>query len=65
MKVAPGSAADEADLIIGDIIRAINRRPVHSVADAKRELDSIEPDRPIFLLVWRRGKELFLQMGRD
>jgi len=65
VRVDPGSSADEAELNVGDIIRAINRHPVHSVADATRELDAIERDRPIFLLVWRRGKELFLHMRRD
>jgi serine protease Do len=63
--VAPGSAGEGAGLIVGDIIRAINRNPVHRAADATRELDSITLDRPIFLLVWRRGKELFLRMQRD
>jgi serine protease Do len=63
--VAPGSAGEGAGLAVGDIIRAINRHPVHHVADAKRELESITADRPIFLLVWRRGKELFLRMRRD
>lgn len=65
VKVAPGSPADEAELSAGDIIRAINRHPIHSAAEARRELGHIEPGRPIFLLVWRRGAEVFLQMRRD
>jgi serine protease Do len=63
--VTPGGAGEGAGLIVGDIIRAINRQPVHHAADAKRALESITLDRPIFLLVWRRGKELFLRMQRD
>jgi serine protease Do len=63
--VVPDSPADEADLTAGDIIRSINRRAVHTAAEAKRELRRIEPGRPIFLLVWRSGTSVFLQMRRD
>jgi S1-C subfamily serine protease len=63
--VVAGSAADEAELTAGDIIRAINRRPVHGAADARRQLRSIEAGRPIFLLVWRSGTERFLRMRRQ
>ena len=63
--VALDSAADEAELAVGDIIRAINRRPVHTAAEATRELRRIEPRSPIFLLVWRQGTEVFLQMRKD
>jgi serine protease Do len=63
--VALDSAADDAELAVGDVIRAINRRPVHSVAEAEAELRRIESRRPIFLLVWRHGKEVFLQMRKD
>jgi serine protease Do len=64
VNVADGSAADEAELAAGDIIRAINRHPVHSAADARRRLRSIEAGRPIFLLVSRSGAEMFLRMRR-
>ena len=63
--VAFESPADEAELGIGDIIRTINRRPIHSAAEATGELRRIEPHTPIFLLVWRHGTEVFLQMRKD
>jgi len=63
--VALDSAADDAELAVGDIVRAINRHPVHTAAEAKNELRRIEPRRPIFLLVWRHGTEVFLQMRKD
>ena len=63
--VAFESPADEAGLAAGDIIRVINRRPVHSAAEATAELRRIERHKPIFLLVWRRGAEVFLQMRKD
>ena len=63
--VAFESPADEAGLAAGDIIRVINRRPVHSAAEATAELRRIERHKPIFLFVWRRGAEVFLQMRKD
>ncbi|MDO8794877.1 MAG: trypsin-like peptidase domain-containing protein [Vicinamibacterales bacterium] len=63
--VALDSAADDAGLAVGDIIRAINRHPVHTAAKGRNELRRIEPRRPIFLLVWRHGTEVFLQMRKD
>ena len=65
ISVAPGSAGDAAGLFIGDIIRTINRHQVHNAAEAVHELDAFAPERPTFIRVWRRGKELFLQMRRD
>jgi len=65
VNVVDGSAADEAELSAGDIIRAINRLPVHTAAEARRRLHSIESDRPVFLLVWRNGAELFLRLRRQ
>ena len=62
--VAPDSTAEEAELAVDDIIRAINRRPVHTAADARRELRGIAPGRPIFLVVWRSGVEAFLEMRK-
>lgn len=63
--VALDSAADDAELAVGDIIRVINRHPVHTAAEAKAELHRIESGTPIFLLVWRHGREAFLQMRKD
>ena len=65
MKVAPNSSADDAELIVGDIVRAINGRPVHTLAEARRELLGIERGRPIFLLVSRRGAKVFLEMRKN
>jgi serine protease Do len=65
VQVVPDSPADEAELIVGDIILAINSRPVHTLIEATRELQRIERGRPIFLLVSRRGTRLFLEMRRN
>ena len=65
VKVAPDSPADDAEIIVGDIVRAINGRPVHTLAEARRELLGIARGRPIFLLVSRRGARVFLEMRRN
>jgi S1-C subfamily serine protease len=65
VKVAPGSVGGEADLHVDDIIVAINRQPVRSAAEATDKLDRIAPDQPVFLLVWRRGMERFVQLHRN
>jgi len=65
VNVVEGSAADDAELAAGDIIRTVNRVPVHSAAEARRRLQSIGSDRPIFLLVWRNGVEVFLRLRRQ
>jgi S1-C subfamily serine protease len=63
--VTPDSPADEAELAAGDIVLAINGRPVHTSAEARRQVQAIERGRPIFLLVSRHGTRLFLEMRRN
>ncbi|HVH26129.1 MAG TPA: trypsin-like peptidase domain-containing protein [Vicinamibacterales bacterium] len=63
--VALDSPADEAGLIVTDVIRAVNRRPVHTATETAVALREIEPHAPIFLSIWRRGLEVFLLMRKD
>lgn len=63
--VSPDSPADRAGVSVGDIVLTINRRDMHSAEDASRELERNESDRPVFVLVWRRGSEVFLQMRKN
>jgi serine protease Do len=65
VEVAPNSHAEEAELVPGDIIRAINGRPIYSVDQARRELHEISSGRPIFLLVSRHTSELFLEIRKN
>jgi S1-C subfamily serine protease len=65
VSIVSGSAADDAELAVGDIIRVINNRAVHTRAEAMRELHAIEAGRPLFLLVWREGTDAFLRMRRN
>lgn len=65
VEATSGSAAERAGLRAGDIITTVNRRAVGDASSATRELDRVEAGQPVFVLVWRRGVELFLQMRRD
>lgn len=64
-EVARDGAAVRAGLRPGDVVTAINRRAVHDAGTATRELARAEAGQPVFLLIWRRGVELFLQLRRD
>jgi serine protease Do len=64
-EIASEGAAERAGLRRGDIITAINRRAVHDAGAATGELAHAEAGQPVFVLVWRRGVELFLEMRTD
>jgi serine protease Do len=51
-KVVPGSSADDAGLQQGDIITEVNRHPVRSAADVKRELANTAEGKDALVLVW-------------
>lgn len=57
--VEPGSPADNAGLSRGMVVQEVNRHPVQSVADAKRELSSIPKGQDVMLLVWSNGGSTF------
>jgi len=65
VQVAGDSPAERAGLGAGDVIMTISRRAVHSADEAMSELGRAQPGEPVFVLVWRRGVELFLQMRMD
>ena len=58
-QVEPGSPADNAGLSRGMVIQEVNRHPVQSVADAKRELSSIPKGQDVMLLVWSNSGSTF------
>jgi len=49
--VAPGSPAAEADIHPGDVILRVNRKPVGSVDELRREITSTPAGKPLLLLV--------------
>lgn len=60
--VEPGSTAEEAGLLAGDIIRAVNQAPVRSVADFRRETSRLNLKKGFVLDVLRQGKPLYLSL---
>ena len=62
--VARNSAAFNAGVGRGDIILEVNRQPVTNVSQVTRALQSAGPNTPVFLLVWREGRERFIVLSR-
>ncbi|MGE3467902.1 MAG: DegQ family serine endoprotease [Pyrinomonadaceae bacterium] len=58
-EVDPGGAAGEEGVDRGDVILEINKRPVNSISDVQSALGS-SGDRPILLLISRRGQTIYL-----
>jgi S1-C subfamily serine protease len=65
VRVAGDSPAERAGLNGREIIMTISRRAVRSAGETRRELARARTGEPVFVLLWRRGAELFLQMRRD
>ena len=60
--VVPGSPADNAGISRGDVILEVNRKPVQSVDEVKRELASVPQDKDAMVLVWSNGGSSFRVM---
>ena len=58
-EVDPNGAAAQQGIARGDLIVEINRQPVNSLDDVKSALEK-SGDRPILLLITRRGQTIFL-----
>ncbi|MDT7040932.1 DegQ family serine endoprotease [Candidatus Nitronereus thalassa] len=58
--VQPGSKADDAGLIQGDIINEVNRKPVRNVKDYESAISNTSDERPALLLIHRQGVPIFL-----
>lgn len=64
-KVTAGSAAEKADLKVGDIIVSVNGKKVESSKDLPMMIGAISPGEKINLGVWRKNKaiEITVQLG--
>ncbi len=60
--VEPDSAAEQAGLQPGDVIREINRQPVKSVKDYEQAASRLKKDDRVLMLVNRKGASLFLSV---
>jgi len=63
--VASGSPADDAGLQPGDVIREIDRRPVHNVEDYQRAVSEAKNGHQLLFLVQRQGQSLFVTLSRS
>ncbi|MGC2697725.1 MAG: Do family serine endopeptidase [Candidatus Angelobacter sp.] len=61
-QVQPGSPADNAGISRGDVILEVNRKPVQSADDVKRELNSVAKDGDAMVLIWSNGGSSFRVM---
>jgi serine protease Do len=60
--VEPGSPADRAGIVSGDVIREINRKPVKSVQDFEKIASQIKEQDHALLLINRKGASLFISV---
>src|SRR5258708_22161977 len=54
-QVVPGSSADNAGLQRGDVIMEVNRHPVQSADDVRKQLAGVEKDGDALVLIWTNG----------
>jgi serine protease Do len=59
-QVEPGSAADEAGLQRGDIIREINGEPIRKLSDYQNAIAKVKKDEVVRLLVKRGERSIYL-----
>ena len=62
--VLPGSPAERAGILRGDVIEGANGRDVSSVADLRNAVQGRE-DRPSVLRIHREGRDLFVAVPTD
>jgi serine protease Do len=60
--VQPGSPADNAGLSRGDVIEGVNRKPVQSASDVKRDLGNVPDGKDALVLVYSNGGSTFRVM---
>ncbi len=59
-EIAPGTAASEARLRQGDIIKEVNREKIQNVRDWKQTTDKMKKGEPLLLLVKRGGNTFYV-----
>lgn len=58
--VEPGSLADAAGILPGDVVLEVNRQPVGNLATYQQVVNGIKPRQAVLLLVNRRGAMLYM-----
>ena len=57
-QVVPGAPGEKAGLQPGDVVLAVNARPIEGAADLRRTLGAVKPGTAVNLQVNRRGKTM-------
>lgn len=63
--VEPFTPASDAGVKRGDVIVEVDRKAVHSAADASSALHAISAGEPAYVLLWRDGVQQFAEMRRE
>ncbi len=66
-QVQSGQAADQAGLEPGDVIQAINGKPVNQASDLTNAIKATKPGQTITLRVWSQGvkKNVAVKVGEQ
>jgi serine protease Do len=59
-----GSVAANSGVRPNDVILEVNRQPVANVSQVTRALQAATAGRPVFLVLWREGREYFITMTK-
>ena len=60
-----GSVADTAGLETGDVVRKVNRQTTRTAAEAMKELRRMPTGGTAFVLIWRDGDELLVELPTE
>jgi serine protease Do len=58
------SPAANAGIAPNDVVLEVNRHKVSNVSQVTRELQSVQPGQPVFVLLWRDGSNVFVTMTK-
>jgi serine protease Do len=64
-QIQDGSVAADAGIEKGDVVRRVNQRTTRTAADAMQELRRMPTGRTAFLLIWRNGEEILVEMPTE
>jgi serine protease Do len=59
VEVTPGSAADDAEIEAGDIVKEVNRKPVRNLREYRAVLRKVRIGSPALLLIKRHGTTFY------